>query len=82
MTNKNLDLSIEGMTCASCVRHVEKALLSVPGVTEATVNLATEKAHVKLNAGTDEKNLFEAVDKAGYTARLTSTPATETQKKN
>jgi Cu+-exporting ATPase len=48
-TNQNaeaLDLSIQGMTCASCVLRVEKALKSVPGVSSATVNLATERAHI------------------------------------
>ena len=42
----SLDLGIGGMTCASCVSRVEKALKKVPGVTEATVNLATESARV------------------------------------
>ena len=41
---QTLDLKVEGMTCASCVVRVEKALKKVPGVTEATVNLATETA--------------------------------------
>ena len=48
-TNQNaeaLDLSIQGMTCASCVLRVEKALKAVPGVSSATVNLATERAHI------------------------------------
>ena len=45
LTNE-LDLSIEGMTCASCVFRVEKALSAVPGVSKASVNLATQRAHV------------------------------------
>jgi copper chaperone CopZ len=45
-----LDLPIEGMTCASCVARVERALQKLPGVTEATVNLATESASVHAEA--------------------------------
>ena len=44
--NENLNIQIEGMTCATCVTRVEKALKKVPGVVEASVNLATEEAHV------------------------------------
>ncbi|UVC06866.1 copper-translocating P-type ATPase [Rhizobium sp. TH2] len=59
------ELRIEGMTCASCVRRVEKALAAVPGVLEASVNLATEKATVRF-AGGDIAALEGAVRKAGY----------------
>ncbi|MET0540307.1 MAG: heavy metal-associated domain-containing protein, partial [Variovorax sp.] len=41
-----VDISVGGMTCASCVGRVERALRQVPGVTSATVNLATESARV------------------------------------
>jgi Cu+-exporting ATPase len=58
-------LRIEGMTCASCVGRVEKALREVPGVTEASVNLATEKATVH---GGDPVQLVAAVRAAGYEA--------------
>ncbi len=61
-------LSIEGMTCASCVGRVEKALQAVPGVTRAQVNLATERASVEGSA--DPDLLLQAVDKVGYTAHL------------
>jgi P-type Cu+ transporter len=58
---------ITGMTCASCVRRVEKALEKTPGVTSATVNLATEKATVAFDpAATDLAQLRGAVEKAGY----------------
>jgi Cu+-exporting ATPase len=64
-----LSLQIEGMTCASCVSRVEKALAKVPGVASATVNLATEKAEVELADRTlDVQNLIAAVRKAGYAA--------------
>jgi Cu+-exporting ATPase len=59
---------IEGMTCASCVNRVEKALRKVPGVVEASVNLATETATVQW-AGGDTAALAAAVQKAGYAAR-------------
>lgn len=68
----NLDtavLSISGMTCASCVRRVEKALAKVDGVQEASVNLATEKATVRFDLERVAPNqLTEAVQKAGYAA--------------
>jgi Cu+-exporting ATPase len=60
-------LPIEGMTCASCVRRVEKALAKLPGVTEANVNLATEKATVAFDpALVSITDLNLAVEKAGY----------------
>ena len=72
---ERITLPITGMTCASCVSHVTRALSEVPGVDEATVNLATERASVKLKAGdvpVDE--LVHAIEDAGYgvaTERLT-----------
>jgi Cu+-exporting ATPase len=59
------ELKIEGMTCASCVNRVQKALKAVPGVLEANVNLATEKATIRFS-GTDTAALEGAVRKAGY----------------
>ncbi|TCS37073.1 Cu+-exporting ATPase [Paucimonas lemoignei] len=67
---ESVDLSIEGMTCASCVARVEKTLKKVPGVTEATVNLATETARVSVVRGTPKDALLRAVEKAGYHAGL------------
>ncbi|CAN1565149.1 ZntA Cation transport ATPase [Paracoccaceae bacterium] len=61
-------VTIVGMTCASCVGRVERALLAVPGVSAATVNLATESARVDGIAGPDA--LLAAIRKAGYEARL------------
>ena len=63
-----VDLAIEGMTCASCVARVERALQAVPGVTGATVNLATERAHVAGLA--DAAALIGAIEAVGYDARL------------
>ncbi|MEO8296789.1 MAG: heavy metal translocating P-type ATPase [Burkholderiales bacterium] len=63
-------LDIGGMTCASCVGRVEKALLRLPGVQSAEVNLATESAQVVLARGAvPMAALLTAVEKAGYQAR-------------
>lgn len=59
-------VSIEGMSCASCVARVEKALKKVDGVISAQVNLATEKAAVKAFSTLDETQLQRAVQKAGF----------------
>ena len=61
-----LGFGVRGMTCASCVAHVEKALRSVPGVISASVNLATERVDVALLPGADGAAIAEAVTKAGY----------------
>ncbi len=66
-----VDLAIGGMTCASCVARVEKRLNRVDGVT-ATVNLPLESAHVVLAADVTDADLVAAVEKAGYTARVTT----------
>jgi Cu+-exporting ATPase len=63
-------LQVDGMTCASCVMRVEKALKKVPGVTGAEVNLATETAEVQLGPGGDAQALEAAVAKAGYHAQV------------
>ena len=66
-----IDLAIEGMTCASCVGRVERALKHLPAVLDAEVNLATERAHVRYipaMVGPDE--LIVAVTGAGYGASL------------
>ena len=62
-------LQVDGMTCASCVRRVEKALLGVPGVANAAVNLATEQATIEGRAGVSVASLAAAIEKAGYAAR-------------
>ena len=62
-------LSIEGMTCSSCVNSVEKALNSMDGV-RASINFATETAHILAPADMDVKELIKRVEKAGYKASL------------
>lgn len=69
------ELSIEGMTCASCVGRVERALKAVPGVTEAVVNLATERATILGTA--DTAPLIAAIVDAGYEAKLIGAVAGE-----
>lgn len=66
----SLELDISGMTCASCAGRVEKALARVPGVKSASVNLATERAHIELLAQVDPGLLINAVTQAGYGASL------------
>ncbi|WP_085727483.1 heavy metal translocating P-type ATPase [Pseudomonas sp. R37(2017)] len=65
---QSLELSIDGMTCASCVGRVERALAKVPGVKSVSVNLANERAHLELLGQVDPQTLIAAVSKAGYAA--------------
>ncbi|MBN3861846.1 copper-translocating P-type ATPase [Pseudomonas frederiksbergensis] len=67
---QTLELSIDGMTCASCVGRVERALAKVPGVKRVSVNLANERAHLELLGEVDPHTLIGAVTKAGYSARV------------
>ncbi len=66
-SQQTYDIGIGGMTCASCVMRVEKALKKVPGVDQASVNLATESAHVTVSGmATSEGTLRRAIRDAGY----------------
>ena len=66
---KTIELDIEGMTCASCVGRVEKALKAVSGVSDASVNLATERATVRIAGNAvSAARLAEAISQAGYKA--------------
>ncbi|CAJ1505467.1 heavy metal translocating P-type ATPase [[Mycobacterium] burgundiense] len=65
----HVELDIRGMTCASCAARIERNLNKLDGVT-ATVNYATEKAHITVRSGTDPQTLITEVDKTGYTATL------------
>src|SRR5687767_5645036 len=67
---REASLPITGMTCASCVRRVEKALAKVDGVAAASVNLATERATVAYDPGVvGLDRLQAAIEKAGYGVR-------------
>ncbi len=74
LSNPNgIKLQVTGMTCASCVTRVEKTLKAVPGVKEASVNLATEEASVNAEASVTADALAAAVRKAGYDVATTET---------
>lgn len=70
----SVELAVEGMTCASCVGRVERAIKAIPGVTEATVNLAMERASVR--GAADLQALIATIASAGYTARPVEASAT------
>ncbi len=75
-TTTELAFPVTGMTCASCVRRIEKALKKVDGVADASVNLATEKARVVYDpAVASPAQLRGAVEKAGYGVRDVPPPA-------
>ena len=74
-TNSELfTLDISGMTCASCVGRVEKALDKIPGVEAASVNLATEQAKIRVNADSGVKidDIIALVQKTGYSAKISA----------
>ncbi|WP_137974162.1 heavy metal translocating P-type ATPase [Pseudomonas sp. F(2018)] len=72
---QSLELQLGGMTCASCAGRIERALGKVPGVSDVSVNLASERARVELLEGTDVAALIAAVEQAGYSAALLSESA-------
>ncbi len=73
LTLRELDLPVQGMTCSSCAARIEKRLNKLDGVT-ASVNYATENAHVAFPADLDPAELVAAVEKAGYHASLPAPP--------
>jgi P-type Cu+ transporter len=72
-----VELSIGGMTCASCANRIERKLNKLDGVS-ATVNYATEKAKVTFDEGIDPQELVAEVEKTGYTATLPPEPRSDT----
>lgn len=74
--SKQLEIPIEGMTCASCVSRVERALTRAPGVADASVNLATERAHVVMSDDADPTSAINAIREAGYDPVTTETRLT------
>jgi len=73
--NRNVDFDIEGMTCASCAARIEKKLNRIDGVV-ATVNFATEQAHVELPPTVTPDEVVSTVEQLGYHAQLPQ-PSTE-----
>ncbi|GAA2791462.1 heavy metal translocating P-type ATPase [Kitasatospora paracochleata] len=71
---ESVELSIGGMTCASCAARIEKKLNRLDGV-EATVNFATEKAKVSFDSPVSVADLIATVERTGYTAELPPPPA-------
>ena len=77
---QTLELGIEGMTCAACATRIEKVLNRLPGV-EASVNLASERARVRYQPGvTDQSQLLESIQRAGFTGRVASDRSREEEK--
>lgn len=71
--HQDISLDIKGMTCASCVNRIEKVLKKNPGVLDASVNLATEKAKINFdNKILNPQKIIELIVKAGYGATLSS----------
>lgn len=69
--SQEVELSIQGMSCAACVNHVERTLKAVPGVLDATVNLGTERAQIQiLPESTETDELIAAVKSSGYDASV------------
>ncbi|MCG9750672.1 heavy metal translocating P-type ATPase [Vibrio brasiliensis] len=81
-TTHSAHLLISGMTCASCVSSVEKALTSVAGVTKAQINLAEQSALVFTTQPIEviEKDLLASVSQSGYQAQIIADPETQQQK--
>ncbi|TQF00450.1 MAG: copper ion binding protein, partial [Spiribacter salinus] len=75
MAEKTLNLEVTGLTCGSCVRRVETVLQALPGVADATVNLATARAELTLNADAEASDVASqaatALAEAGYPAATT-----------
>ncbi|MDO8529208.1 MAG: heavy metal translocating P-type ATPase [bacterium] len=80
--NKRVSLSLFGMHCSSCANIIERSLKKVPGVKQANVNFAAEKASIVFDENTSSaKNLIEAVSKAGYKAEEVDVKDTEYERR-
>jgi copper chaperone CopZ len=64
--NTTKSLSVTGMTCGNCVRHVTQALEALPGVKSVAVDLATGNAHVEAGREIPREEFAGALDEAGY----------------
>lgn len=68
--SRQVELEIAGMSCDNCVRHVKEALLAVRGVQSASVDLKEGLATVQIEPRVITEHLIEAVEEAGYQARV------------
>jgi Cu+-exporting ATPase len=68
--SERLELALSGMTCASCAGRIERALAQQPGVLSVSVNLASERAQLRVLRGTDHNALLQALSQAGYRASV------------
>ncbi|MGO2303451.1 MAG: heavy metal translocating P-type ATPase [Providencia sp.] len=75
-TSNRISLPVEGMTCASCVGRVERALKAVPEISTAVVNLATERADITFTGAADPLAAVRAIENSGYTVREETTELT------
>lgn len=82
VAEQEFEVMIEGMTCASCVGRVEKALNKLSGVLSVSVNLATEKARVIAISEITSEDVIQAVENAGYKAYLPSSDESSTELQN
>ena len=73
ITQRRLDVAVEGMNCASCAGRVERAIAAVPGVRGAAVNLATKRATVDAAGYVDQQTIAAAIEGEGYTPRSLDT---------
>lgn len=79
---KKYSLKVEGMTCASCVARVEKAIGKMEGVKTVAVNIATEKANFEIDASkADVKKIAAAVEDAGYKMEIPAETSKDTEEK-
>lgn len=81
VSTSTIDLEIEGMTCASCVKRVEDGLKNVDGVISANVNLATESAVVEAYQGTTAQSLISSIKTVGYAAHIKSNQTNQLEDK-
>lgn len=68
--SERLELTLSGMSCASCAGRIERALTQQPGVLSVSINLASERAQLQVLRGTDHQVLLQAVSRAGYQASV------------
>ena len=80
MPAEKISLPVEGMTCASCVGRVERALKKLPGVTDAAVNLATERADVTVNGAGEQVGMFHLQRAVGVQADVAPAGETDLQR--